>query len=92
MLSALQGIEKSIDGRSHRDASGGYADRTVDIDIVAIDREVIDEEDLKVPHPHLRERRFFLEPMCELAAGWRDPESGMTPMEMLAQLSQDNKE
>lgn len=92
VLSALQGIEKSIDGRSHRDASGGYADRTVDIDIMAIDREVIDEEDLKVPHPHLRERRFFLEPMCELAAGWRDPESGMTPMEMLAQLSQDNKE
>lgn len=89
VLSRLQGIEQAISPESHRTASGGYADRVIDIDIVAIDREIIDGDTLKVPHPHLAERRFFLEPLAELAPGWSHPATGLTAAEMLASLGKD---
>lgn len=89
LLQRLQQIERSISPASHRDAQGGYADRIIDIDIVAIDREVIDTESLKVPHPRLAERRFFLEPLAELAPGWQHPVTGLDPYQMLLRLPEE---
>lgn len=86
VLARLQEIERGISPAPHRTASGGYADRVIDIDIVAIDREIIDSDTLKVPHPHLADRRFFLEPLAELAPGWSHPATGLTAAEMLASL------
>ncbi len=43
-----------------------YAPRTLDIDILWIENEVIDQDDLQVPHPALWERPFFLVPMVEI--------------------------
>lgn len=86
VLGRLQRVERSISPAPHRDASGGYADRVIDIDIVAVDREIIDTPSLRVPHPSLAERRFFLEPLAELAPGWTHPESGLTAAQMLARL------
>lgn len=86
VLDILQGIEKSISPDSHRDSKGKYIDRVIDIDIVAIDEQVIDDERLKVPHPCLAERRFFLEPMNEIAPDWRHPVTGKNAAEMLAEL------
>lgn len=89
ILARLQAIEKRLSPANHRKADGSYADRYVDIDIVAIDREIIDTVSLKVPHPRLPQRRFFLEPMAELAPGWTHPVSGLTPAEMLATLPEE---
>lgn len=86
VLGRLQRVERSISPAPHRDASGVYADRVIDIDIVAVDREIIDTPSLRVPHPSLAERRFFLEPLAELAPGWTHPESGLTASQMLARL------
>ena len=86
VLGRLQRVERSISPAPHREASGGYADRVIDIDIVAVDREIIDTPSLRVPHPSLAERRFFLEPLAELAPGWTHPESGLTAAQMLARL------
>lgn len=86
VLGRLQRVERSISPAPHRDASGGYADRVIDIDIVAVDREIIDTPSLRVPHPSLAERRFFLEPLAELAPGWTHPDSGLTAAQMLARL------
>ena len=79
-------IERSLGSASHRDADGGYIDRLVDIDIVAIDDLVIDTPTLQVPHPHLPERDFFLIPMQQLAPDWRHPVTGLTATEMLENL------
>ena len=87
ILHRLQDIEKLLAPSPHRDEDGNYIDRQLDIDIVAIDREVIDTAELKVPHPHLAERDFFLVPLEELAPGWTHPATGLTATEMLAQLS-----
>ena len=86
MLDRIHDIERSLGSASHRDADGGYIDRPVDIDIVAIDDLVIDTPTLQVPHPHLPERDFFLIPMQQLAPDWRHPVTGLTATEMLENL------
>lgn len=86
VLDILQSIEKNISPDSHRDEKGNYIDRIIDIDIVAIDEQVINHERLIVPHPHLAERRFFLEPMNEIAPDWKHPVTGKTSAQMLAEL------
>ncbi len=45
----------------------GYVSREMDVDVLLIDSEVIDTEKFKVPHPHMTERRFVLEPLAEIA-------------------------
>ncbi len=95
VLVRLQKIESSVAmaacapeaaSTSHRDATGGYIDRYIDIDIIFIDRQIIDTPTLKVPHPHLAGRRFFLEPLEELTPGWTHPVTGLTAAEMIASL------
>ncbi|MDO4336210.1 MAG: 2-amino-4-hydroxy-6-hydroxymethyldihydropteridine diphosphokinase [Bacteroidales bacterium] len=89
ILHALRQIERSISAEAHRDADGGYRDRVIDIDIVAIDRLTVDTPELKLPHPHLEERRFFLEPLAELAPAWTHPAHGLTASQMLARLGKE---
>ena len=87
MLERIHDIERRLGSAAHRDADGGYIDRLVDIDIVAIDDQIIDTPTLQVPHPHLPERDFFLRPMMQLAPDWRHPVSGLTAAEMLEKMS-----
>ena len=87
MLERIHEIERELGSASHRDAQGGYVDRLVDIDIVAIDNLVIDSPSLQVPHRHLPERDFFLIPMQHLAPEWRHPVTGLTAAQMLEQMS-----
>ena len=88
MLDRIHRIERRLGSAAHRDEQGGYIDRLVDIDIVAIDDRVIDTPTLQVPHPHLPERDFFLKPMMQLAPDWRHPVTGLTIAQMLEKLHQ----
>ena len=66
MLARLQAIERELGSLSHRTATGDYADRLIDIDIMAIDNLEIHSPTLTVPHPYLHHRPFFLLPYQEL--------------------------
>ena len=66
VLHTLQAIEKEISPEAHRNPDGTYKDRLIDIDIMAIENVVVDEPELKVPHPHLFDRPFFINPLKEL--------------------------
>ena len=62
LLAGLQGIE--VDHGRVRDVRWGP--RTLDLDIVASDGRPVRAPDLEIPHPRASERRFVLEPLCEL--------------------------
>ena len=47
--------------------TGPNAPRTLDVDVLLVGDEVVDEPDLVVPHPRMRERRFVLAPLADLA-------------------------
>lgn len=66
VLHILQEVETSINPSSHRNADGSYKDRIIDIDIMAVDGVEMSTPELTLPHPHLEERPFFLEPYNEL--------------------------
>jgi 2-amino-4-hydroxy-6-hydroxymethyldihydropteridine diphosphokinase len=53
--------------------NGGYSSRTIDIDILFIDKLVINKENLVVPHPLIEKRRFVLEPLSELIPDFTHP-------------------
>jgi 2-amino-4-hydroxy-6-hydroxymethyldihydropteridine diphosphokinase len=71
LLQILLGIEKEL-GRE-RSPGKRYESRTIDLDILFFNSEVIDTEELHVPHPRLHLRRFVLEPMHEIAPGLVHP-------------------
>ena len=87
VLEELKKIENEISPRTHRTSDGGYADRVIDIDIVAVDDTMMETPQLTIPHPRLAERDFFLVPLEEIAPSWRHPATGLTAAEMLALLS-----
>ena len=64
ILKTTQAIEKDM-GRCHKTVNHQYHDRIIDIDILMIDDLNIDDSDLKVPHPLMKERDFVMIPLKE---------------------------
>jgi 2-amino-4-hydroxy-6-hydroxymethyldihydropteridine diphosphokinase len=81
LLARLQAIELGM-GRKRGVPKGP---RLIDIDILLFGDFVIGTRELEVPHPRMRERRFVLEPLAELAPDLRDPVNGKTVSEMLSE-------
>jgi 2-amino-4-hydroxy-6-hydroxymethyldihydropteridine diphosphokinase len=44
-----------------------FGPRTLDADVLLVGNERVEEPDLVVPHPRMRERRFVLAPLADLA-------------------------
>ncbi len=86
LLRRLRAIERGIDPSPHRDASGGYIDRAIDIDLIAVGDLVMETPELTLPHPRMHEREFVLRPLAELDPLWRHPLLGLTGSELLSKL------
>ncbi len=54
--------------------NNGYQSRTIDIDILLFNDEIIDRDALRVPHPKIPYRRFVLFPLSEIAPDQVHPE------------------
>lgn len=61
LLDRLQAIENEL-GRVKIIDKGP---RSIDLDVLLYEDEVIDTERLKVPHISMLEREFVLRPLCE---------------------------
>jgi 2-amino-4-hydroxy-6-hydroxymethyldihydropteridine diphosphokinase len=64
LLERLLEIEREL-GRD-RATERRWGPRVIDLDLLLFGEEAIDEPGLTVPHPRLADRRFVLEPLCEL--------------------------
>ncbi|MSO20017.1 MAG: 2-amino-4-hydroxy-6-hydroxymethyldihydropteridine diphosphokinase [Acidobacteria bacterium] len=60
--------------------------RTLDIDILLYGDLILQSEELTIPHPRMMERRFVLQPLCELAPHLLIPGTSQTVASTLAQL------
>ena len=65
LLDTLLDVEHRL-GRV-RENEERWGPRNIDLDLLLYGDFVLDEPGLAVPHPHLHERRFALEPLAELA-------------------------
>jgi len=81
ILKTIQKIETKL-GRV-RNKTGMYSGRTIDIDILFYEDLVMNEEDLKIPHPLLHERRFTLQPLVEIAPNFEHPVLNKTMRQLL---------
>lgn len=82
LLKAAQEIEREVGRRPRR----RWGPREIDVDLVLFGSEVIDEPDLKVPHPGLGVRRFVLEPLLEIDPDLSDPATGRRLDSLLAAI------
>lgn len=85
-LTPLEMIDKCLEietrlGRE-RDDTEGYTSRPIDVDILFYNEEIISESNLIVPHPHLHNRKFILEPLSEIAPDYMHPILGMSINEL----------
>lgn len=71
LLEVCQRIEKQL-GREKKNTPD-YEDRTIDIDILFYNKDIIQEDDLVIPHKYMHLRAFTLVPMMELNADFIHP-------------------
>jgi 2-amino-4-hydroxy-6-hydroxymethyldihydropteridine diphosphokinase len=71
-----------------RERSVQNAARVVDLDLLAYGDMVRKPPAAapELPHPRLAERAFVVLPLADLLPGWRHPESGLSPREMMQAL------
>ena len=83
LLDLLHEIEQA----AHRERLIHWGPRTLDLDILLYDNEVLETEDLIIPHVEMHKRDFVLKPLAEIAPNKRHPILGKTIGELAAQLS-----
>lgn len=86
LLHLTQDVERQL-GRTVKSTDGIYHDRPIDIDILAIDDFVVDTPELTLPHPRMHERRFVLEPLCEIFPEFIHPTLHLSAKELLQRLN-----
>lgn len=75
-----------IESRAGRERTLRWGPRTLDLDILFYEREMIDTEELTIPHIDMQNRRFVLEPLCELAGAYRHPVLNKTVFQLFDAL------
>jgi len=78
-LKKMNGVEKKY-GRAR---GIKYGPRTLDIDIILFGGEIVNTNNLVIPHPKFRRRLFVLEPLAEIAPHIKDPSDGMPVHDIL---------
>lgn len=76
----------AIETEQKRERIIHWGPRTIDVDILLYDDEVIQTKDLTIPHKEMSRREFVLKPMTEIAPYKVHPVTGKTMQELLEQL------
>jgi len=81
LMDTILGIEESM-GRT-RSKNAGYEPRSIDIDILFFNDDILETSELVIPHPQLAKRRFVLEPLAEIASSYIHPLLKKTIVQLL---------
>lgn len=84
LLDAVLNAEKEF-GRI-RTVATGYQSRTIDIDIITFNNEIITTEVLTIPHPQMHERNFVLYPIRDIVPYWQHPIMQQSVNQLIAML------
>jgi 2-amino-4-hydroxy-6-hydroxymethyldihydropteridine diphosphokinase len=79
LMAAILQVEETL-GRKRIEK---YGSRTIDIDILFFNNEIINQPQLQIPHQEIQNRRFALEPMNEIAPGLLHPVLHKTIQQLL---------
>ena len=89
ILKQVLKVEKTL-GRV-RSNDSGYQARIIDVDIIAFDEEIIENENLQIPHPLLQNRKFVLQPMLDLGLNWEHPTLKKSVAQLLVQTDDESE-
>lgn len=76
----------AIEQEAGRERKIHWGPRTLDLDILLYDHEIIDTEKLTIPHIDMQNRQFVLEPLSQLAPAYMHPVLHKTISQLLAEL------
>jgi dihydropteroate synthase/2-amino-4-hydroxy-6-hydroxymethyldihydropteridine diphosphokinase len=81
-LANCQEIERKIG----RVSSVKWGPRLIDIDLIYFNDNILDDENLSLPHPQIEQRSFVLAPLADIASDFVDPRSGISIAEMFKKI------
>ena len=82
LLSAVKAVEAEV-GRTPTFPNGP---REIDVDIILYGDEIVEEDDLVIPHPRMAERAFVLVPLADVAADAVHPALAVTVTRLLTEV------
>jgi len=86
----LLAVLHEVEDEFGRERTVRWGPRTLDLDLLLYGNCVIDTPELQVPHPRMHERRFVLQPLCELCPERRHPRLGKTMQQLLSELTDED--
>ena len=84
LLMLIGRIEKEL----KRERIVHWGPRTIDLDILFYDQDIVQTKELTIPHKEIANRLFVLDPMCEIAPWYRHPVLGETMLQLRNKLSE----
>lgn len=85
---ALLGLLHDVEERLGRVRTEVWGPRTLDLDLLLYENEVVNSPTLTLPHPRMAWRRFVLEPAAEVAPEMVHPTTGWTIGQLLKHLNE----
>ncbi len=80
-------LTQALERAAGRQPAARWAPRVLDIDILALGSRIVRDDDLLLPHPGLRSRRFVLVPLAEIAPELPIPPDGATAASLCAAIA-----
>jgi 2-amino-4-hydroxy-6-hydroxymethyldihydropteridine diphosphokinase len=84
----LLAVGKALEHEAGRRPGARFGPRPLDVDILLYGGLVLDRPELTLPHPRMRERRFVLVPLAEIAPDLPVPPDGARVADLLERLGE----